>query len=59
VASVNQQVSAFEQILITLRQISQGIDDFVVSTRSTTSASESLKETGEDLKTSLAKYILS
>ncbi|HQP47605.1 MAG TPA: methyl-accepting chemotaxis protein [Spirochaetota bacterium] len=59
VASVNQQVSAFGQILITLRQISQGIDDFVVSTRSTTSASESLKETGEDLKTSLAKYILS
>ncbi|HPQ53208.1 MAG TPA: methyl-accepting chemotaxis protein [Spirochaetota bacterium] len=59
VASVNQQVSAFEQILLTLRQISQGIDDFVVSTRATTSASESLKETSEDLKASLAKYILS
>jgi hypothetical protein len=56
VASVNQQVSAFGQILITLRQISQGIDDFVVSTRSTTSASESMKEIGSELSVILDRY---
>ncbi|HQO01311.1 MAG TPA: methyl-accepting chemotaxis protein [Spirochaetota bacterium] len=56
VASVNQQVSAFEQILITLRQISQGIDDFVVSTRSTTSASESMKGIGSELSAILDRY---
>ncbi|HPQ53209.1 MAG TPA: methyl-accepting chemotaxis protein [Spirochaetota bacterium] len=56
VASVNQQVSAFEQILLTLRQISQGIDDFVVSTRATTSASESMKEIGTELSGILNRY---
>ena len=56
VTSVNQQVSAFEQILLTLRQISQGIDDFVVSTRATTSASESLKEMGTELSGILDRY---
>ena len=59
VSSVNQQVSAFEQILITLKQISQGIDDFATSTRATSGAAESLKETGDNLKESLAKYRVS
>jgi methyl-accepting chemotaxis protein len=59
VSSVNQQVSAFEQILITLKQISQGIDDFASSTRATSGAAESLKETGDNLKESLAKYRVS
>ncbi|HPA72045.1 MAG TPA: methyl-accepting chemotaxis protein, partial [Spirochaetota bacterium] len=59
VSSVNQQVSAFEQILITLKQISAGIDDFASSTKATSGAAESLKETGDSLKESLAKYRVS
>ena len=47
--SINQQVSAFEQILLTLKQISEGIDNFVVSTRSTTEASEKLREMADML----------
>jgi methyl-accepting chemotaxis protein len=47
--SINQQVAAFEQILITLKQISEGIDNFVVSTRSTTESSEKLKEMADML----------
>ncbi|HPI22596.1 MAG TPA: hypothetical protein PLE73_05330, partial [Spirochaetota bacterium] len=59
VSSVNQQVSAFEQILITLKQISSGIDEFVATTRSTSGAAESLKDMGEELKTSLSRYKIS
>ncbi len=47
--SIKQQVSAFEQIVITLRQISEGIDNFVVSTKSTTRASISLKDMADKL----------
>ncbi|MCP4346289.1 MAG: PAS domain-containing protein [Desulfobacterales bacterium] len=47
--SINQQVSAFEQILLTLKQISEGIDSFVVSTRATTHASEKLREMADSL----------
>lgn len=47
--SVNQQVSSFEQILATLRQISDGIDSFVESTKSTSASSEQLKDMAESL----------
>jgi methyl-accepting chemotaxis protein len=56
VSSVGQQVSAFEQILLTLKQISEGIDDFAVTTRATTGAAESLREMGDDLKTIINRY---
>ncbi len=47
--SINQQVSAFEQILLTLKQISEGIDSFVASTRATTDASEKLRGMADNL----------
>ncbi len=56
VSSVGQQVSAFEQILLTLKQISEGIDDFATTTRATTGAAESLREMGGDLKNIINKY---
>ena len=58
-ASINQQVSAFEQILLTLRQISNGIDNFVVSTKSTAASSVSLKELAESLKELVERYQVS
>jgi len=54
--SINQQVSAFEQILLTLKQISEGIDNFVVSTRSTTEASEKLREMADMLHDVIEEY---
>lgn len=54
--SINQQVSAFEQILQTLKQISKGIDNFVVSTKSTASSSVSLQEMAESLKEIVNRY---
>lgn len=57
--SINQQVSAFEQILLTLKQISSGIDNFVVSTKSTASSSVSLKEMAESLKELVDRYQVS
>lgn len=41
--AVRQQVIAFEQILLTLRQISGGINSFVVSTKATNEISQALK----------------
>ncbi len=57
--SINQQVSAFEQILLTLRQISGGIDNFVVSTRSTSASTENLKAMADGLKELVDKYNVS
>jgi len=56
--SINQQVSSFGQILLTLMQISEGIDNFVESTRATTSASENLRDITEGLQTIVDKYKL-
>jgi methyl-accepting chemotaxis protein len=47
--SINQQVSSFEQILITLKQISEGIDNFVVATKASATSAETLKDMAEDL----------
>lgn len=59
VSSVSQQVSAFEQILLTLKQISEGIDDFTSTTKATTGAAESIREISDTLRETLSKYILS
>ena len=47
--SIKQQVSAFAQILDTLKQISKGIDSFVESTKSTSGAAERLQEMADSL----------
>jgi methyl-accepting chemotaxis protein len=54
--SINQQADAFEQILLTLKQISDGIDNFVVSTEATTQASETLRVMADYLKGIVGKY---
>jgi len=54
--SIKQQVSAFEQILLTLKQISEGIDNFVVSTSSMTNFTESLKNKSTHLNSVVSYY---
>lgn len=46
---INQQTYAFEQIVVTLRQISQSIENFSISTQTVTNASESLRRIADDL----------
>ncbi len=54
--SINQQVTAFEQILQTLKQISEGIDNFVATTRSTVKSSLALKEMAEGMQSVVDSY---
>ena len=54
--SIKQQVTAFEQILLTLKQISEGIDNFVVSTKSMTASTEGLKNKSTHLNQVIGKY---
>lgn len=54
--SINQQAEAFGQILLTLRQISDGVDSFVMSTESTNQASETLRNMANDLKGIVDRY---
>ncbi len=54
--SIKQQVSAFEQILQTLKQISEGIDNFTVSTKATSTASTNLKEQADRLNRIIDEY---
>ena len=54
--SIEQQTAAFNQILITMKQISEGIDNFVISTKSTSQASESLKDIAEGLTGLVEEY---
>nr|HPJ39114.1 methyl-accepting chemotaxis protein [Spirochaetota bacterium] len=56
--TIKQQVMAFEQILLTLKQISNGIDDFVISTKSTAITSETLKAMSEDMRKIISRYII-
>ena len=56
--SIKQQVSAFEQILQTLKQISEGINNFAVSTKSTTEISQNLKSMSDTMQSSLSMYII-
>lgn len=53
---INQQVVSFEQIFITLKQISEGIENFVISTKATTETSETLKSMADDLDKIIEKY---
>jgi methyl-accepting chemotaxis protein len=55
-ASIRQQVVAFEQILLTLKQISEGINNFVVSTRSTSQAAVSIRTQSEKLNEIIGKF---
>ncbi len=40
--TVSQQVNAFEQILLTMKQLSEGVNNFVLSTKSTTETARNL-----------------
>ena len=55
--SIRQQVSAFEQIVLTLKQVSEGVDNFVVSTAATTGATEKLREMAGGLHTVIEEYV--
>jgi methyl-accepting chemotaxis protein len=54
--SIRMQVSSFEQIFLTLKQISESIDSFVESTQSTTEASEKLKEIAHSFNSTVGNY---
>ena len=55
--SIRQQVSAFEQIVLTLKQVSEGVDNFVVSTAATTGATEKLRDMAGGLHTVIEEYV--
>jgi len=55
-SSIGQQVEAFEQILLTLKQISGGIDNFVTSTASTTKLTKVLMDMSIELQSIVRKY---
>jgi len=54
--SIRQQVLAFEQILLTLKQISEGINNFVVSTKSTSEITQNLKTMSDSMNGFLSSY---
>jgi len=54
--SSKQQVSAFEQILQTLKQIAEGVENFVVSTKATTGAAGKLRELANMLHSVIEEY---
>lgn len=55
-SSIKQMVVAFEQILLTLKQISEGINNFVISTNSNTEISQKLKDMANSMGTFLSYY---
>jgi methyl-accepting chemotaxis protein len=54
-ASIDEQAVLIEQVLITLRQISEGIDSFVLSTNSSEEAADLLKSMAVELNEMLGK----
>ncbi|OHD81162.1 MAG: hypothetical protein A3J97_10890 [Spirochaetes bacterium RIFOXYC1_FULL_54_7] len=54
--SISQQVTAFEQILLTLKQISEGIDNFVTTTKSTVKSATSLKQLADGMRSVVETY---
>jgi methyl-accepting chemotaxis protein len=56
--SVRQQVGAFEQILMTLKQISVGINNFVESTKLTSKSTQTLRSMAEELSGIVGRYAL-
>ncbi len=55
--SISQQVSAFEQILLTLKQISEGVDSFVVSTKATSGSAEKLQGIADNLQNAVESFV--
>jgi len=55
-SNINQQASSFEQILLTLKQISAGIDNFSLSIKSTAKTSEVINNMAEELNNIIIKY---
>jgi methyl-accepting chemotaxis protein len=56
--SIKQQVSSFEQILLALRQISEGVDNAALSTKETTKVADNLQELVVTLNRILEQYKL-
>lgn len=56
--SMKMQVASFEQIFLTLKQISESIDSFVESTAYTTEVADHLKEISTAFKTQLDVYTI-
>ncbi|MBN1498714.1 MAG: methyl-accepting chemotaxis protein [Spirochaetes bacterium] len=56
--SIKQQVSSFEQILLALRQISEGVDNAAISTKETTKVADTLQDLVINLTTLLDLYKL-
>lgn len=56
--SIKQQVSSFEQILLALRQISEGVDNGAISTKETTKVADNLQELVLMLNKLLEEYKL-
>ncbi len=56
--SIKQQTSAFQQILLTLKEISKGVENFVVSTKQTSDTTETLKSMADSLNKTIEKYTL-
>jgi methyl-accepting chemotaxis protein len=56
--SIHQQTHAFEQILQTMKQISEGINSFVIATEGMSSLSEKLRSTSTSLENIVSEYQL-
>jgi methyl-accepting chemotaxis protein len=55
--SIRQQASAFEQILVTMKEISFGIDSLVASQQQTSRTAEALKEMAGSLKSQAGQFV--
>ena len=55
-SSVQHQVIAFEQILLTLKQISEGTNNFVISTKTTSEITRNMKGMSENMSKFLANF---
>jgi methyl-accepting chemotaxis protein len=56
--SIRQQVSAFEQILITMKEISRGIDNLVITQQQTSHTAEALNNMAGSLKVQARQFTL-
>ena len=55
--SIRQQASAFEQILVTMKEISQGIDNLLVTQQQTAHTADALKDMAGNLKSQAGQFI--
>jgi methyl-accepting chemotaxis protein len=56
--SIRQQASAFEQILVTMKEISSGIENLVLTQQQTAHTAETLKGMAGSLKSQAGQFIL-